>query len=164
MQYLTSQLICFSLITPLLSLLFFTGISFPSSLSCFLFWCLFFFRFFFFLFVFLCQQFCYHLQYLKSAWAAALLHSATLTVIWVSDVQELGRKGQTWMMLSDLFWSRHWSKGPPSYHFFTCSFCFWRLLCWKVFEHTALCRWWCINTPHSQEATIFKSFSPLPFY
>lgn len=42
MQYLTSQLISFSLITPLFSLLFFTAISFSSSPSSF-FYCVYYF-------------------------------------------------------------------------------------------------------------------------
>lgn len=89
----------------------------------------------------------------------------------VSDVQELKRKGQTWMVLFDLFWSHHWSKGPPSCRYFTFSFCCWcfplsacdKSLGWKVFENTAICWWWCIITPYSQKENVFNIFSHSPF-
>lgn len=161
MQYLTSQLISFSHITPPV---------FPPVLHCYL-------IFsqslqFFFFFTFLCLLFCYHLQYLKSVWTAALLHSVNLTDFSVSGVQELKRKGQTWMMFF-LTCSGH-IIGPKVLRattFFSSSFCFWcfSLPAWQV---TWLNSFWAHchllvmmrNTPLFTRRKRFQLIFPLPFY
>lgn len=109
MQYLTSQFICFSLITPLISLLFLTAISFSSCLFCF--------------FLFYLYFSSVSTVLLLSTVPQVSLSSSTFTFshlcrLFSVSVQELQRKAETWMMLFDCFWSHHSSKGPPSYHFF----------------------------------------------
>lgn len=92
MQYLTSQLICFSLITPLISLLFLTAISFFSCPFCF-------FNLIFIFLLFL--LFCYYLQCLKSVWAAALLHSVIFADFSVSACRSYkGRVRLGWCCLT----------------------------------------------------------------
>lgn len=159
MQYFTSQLICFPLITPLISLLFLTAISFSSCPFCFI--------FIFLLFL----LFCYYLQYLKSVWAAALLHSVIFGDFSVSACRSYkGRVRPGWCCLTG---SGHIIRpkvllATTFFHIFLQYLLFSLSACdqslgWKVLEHTAICWWRCINTPYSQEENVFILFSDSPF-
>lgn len=145
---------------------------FPSVLNCYLIFFLSLLVFFYFICIFLLfLLFCYYLQYLKSVWAAALLHSVIFADFSVSACRSSkGRLRPGWCCLT--------ASGPIirpkvllattffqiflQYLLFSLSACD-QSLGWKVLEHTAIYWWRCINTPYSQEENVFILFSDSPF-